>query len=346
MSNVRWNYEIRRQERRCTQCTVWMPEVEDNFSYNRGRMRFNSWCKPCVATYRRDTRAGAVSGGRRFGVEIEFLGNSRDLEREMNARGLNCRVMQYTHRVSQTEWKIVGDASVSGGAELVSPVLRGAAGRAAILKAGEALAAANCRVNRSTGLHVHHDVRNLRVSAFQRLITNWVYSQDAIDQLVAESRRNGHNQFCARHNPSVLNQVRRLTSMDQRHVSALMSDTRYRTLNVQSYVKYGTVEVRQHQGTVDGKKILAWIDFGQAMIKAAVDGTDVQTSDVNDMINALPLANDVKAYLRTRAAKLSVPHARRIRSTRTATATRPSRPVRSVDDLFGWIDTDTAAARA
>ena len=40
---------------------------------------------------------------------------------------------------------------------------------------------------------------------------------------------------------------------------AYAMDTRYMTVNLQSYVKYGTIEIRQHGGTTDFEKMEAWI---------------------------------------------------------------------------------------
>ena len=144
----------------------------------------------------------------------------------MVAQGLRCELQSYNHR-TQYVWKIVPDGSVRGGAELVSPVLRGDDGFGQLAAAGRALATAGCKVNRTTGLHVHHDVRDLDVASFRRLVHNWHDSQDAIDGLVARSRRNqrgtydldGYRNFCMRLDTYDLARVDTLSSMD-RHVAA------------------------------------------------------------------------------------------------------------------------------
>ena len=45
--------------------------------------------------------------------------------------------------------------------------------------------------------------------------------------------------------------------------------TRYRTVNLNSYVKYGTIEFRQHGGTTEFEKIEAWIILMYQMLEAA-----------------------------------------------------------------------------
>lgn len=296
-----------RYDRRCTQCGVWLVESAENFSYNNGRRAYNAWCKPCVRAYRHSVTAVGVGVGRRFGVEIEFIGSANEVAAAMVAAGLPCTVQQYNHRVSRTAWKIVPDGSVHGGAELVSPILRGSDGFGQLVKAGRALAAANATVNRSTGLHVHHDVRDLRVSAFKTLVNNWYNCQDATDQLVASSRRAGINRFCTPLDDYDLRNVEYLTTMQRRSVARTVMGSRFRTLNLQAYGKYGTVEIRQHQGTVDAEKIAAWVRFGQAMIQAATDDLHLAHSSAESLLTELTLDDDVRSFLLTRVTKLSRP---------------------------------------
>jgi hypothetical protein len=106
----------------------------------------------------------------------------------MTRRGVRCDVQGYNHRVG-SGWKIVTDASVGGGYELVSPPLSGSTGIAQLRVACEALDAAGARVNRACGLHIHHDVSDLDAPQFGRLFRAWSNNQRNIDGLVAPSRR-------------------------------------------------------------------------------------------------------------------------------------------------------------
>lgn len=295
-------------ERQCSQCHVWIDQNDTNFSYNRNREQFNSWCKPCARSYARSQRSGGKAG-RRFGVEIEFIGDSRRLADAMAAEGLNCRIESYNHRVSRTTWKIVPDGSLTGvGAELVSPILRGEAGFAALAAVGRALMIAKAKVNSSTGMHVHHDVHDLTVSQFKRLVNNWANCQPAIDGLVAVSRRPGGSgsRWCQPFDSYVLAQLNRnLTSMNRSEAGYALRGDRYYALNLQSYGRYGTVEVRQHQGTVDAVKIAAWVRFGQAMVEAAIAGQSLVEGFTTCLLDALPLADETRTYLARRATMLA-----------------------------------------
>jgi hypothetical protein len=44
---------------------------------------------------------------------------------------------------------------------------------------------------------------------------------------------------------------------------------RYHKLNLSSYVSHGTIEFRQHQGTINYVKISRWIDLGMSMMRWA-----------------------------------------------------------------------------
>lgn len=220
---------------------------------------------PATSPRTRAARQTAAPAERTFGVEIEFIGSLEGVAAAVRAAGLPCSYAGYSHAVSHTDWKVVTDGSVSRGGELVSPVLAGEDGRRQIRTACEALRTAGATVNRSTGLHVHHDVRDLDVRAFGRVFRAWYNGQSAIDTMVSRSRREGRNSYCTPLTEREISQVESLLTVDRASTRRL-GDTRYRTLNVQSYGKYGTVEVRQHQGTINAAKILAWIDFGQSLI--------------------------------------------------------------------------------
>lgn len=258
--------------------------------YHRPNGTIDYWCRECVRTYNREQRAARRANGgrnnRKFGVELEVVGTTRHaLERELLARGLRVNTSHrgYTHQVSAS-WKVVTDASVMGGYELVSPPLKGANGLAQLKKACEALDAAGARVNRSCGLHVHHDVGDLNGLAFTRLMTAWSNNQRGTDGLVAPSRRN--SQWARPLTPSDLDNVSRIpadadTNGIRRHLGYV---DRYRSLNVAAFPRYGTVEVRQHQGTISYDKVAAWIAFGQAFITWAKSGAALTIEGSSDAL--------------------------------------------------------------
>ena len=104
---------------------------------------------------------------RTFGVEIEFVGASRETVRSALTReGISASVQSYNH-VTQPYWKIVTDGSLSNydAGEAVSPVLQGEAGIEAVTRAARAMEAAGATANRQCGLHVHIDVRDATAKA-------------------------------------------------------------------------------------------------------------------------------------------------------------------------------------
>lgn len=300
--------EMIRHERLCNPCGQWLDENAVNFSYNNGKGRYNSWCRPCVRAHQHTQRQGGQ--GRRFGLEIEFVGDPIRLEQEMRARGLECERQGYNHRTMKI-WKIVPDATVRNGAELVSPPLRGEEGRRQVELASEALIAAGCKVDKRCGLHVHHEVTRLKVEDLRRFVTGWFNSRDAIDKLVAPSRRAGQNHYCRELSSYDVEFATRLSSMRRPDARiSLRHFDRYRSLNLASYPKYGTVEVRQHQGTIEAKKILAWVAFGQAFIAAAIAGRTLDEQNTPTLLDELrlhgSLSEETTTYLKRRA-KLMAP---------------------------------------
>ncbi|WP_461369034.1 amidoligase family protein, partial [Candidatus Darwinibacter acetoxidans] len=80
-----------------------------------------------------------------------------------------------------------------------------------------------------------------------------------------------------------LARIRSVRQMDQLLSEAYPS--RYMKLNCQSYEIHGTVEFRQHQGTMDGEKIANWVVLTQMMVERAVAGKIRMKSGANDWFN-------------------------------------------------------------
>jgi hypothetical protein len=236
-----------------------------------------------------------VKDVRSFGVEIECLipvpgyiwdgslstssyrqaqvRGAEILKEALAAQGLDACWCGYTH-LTTGYWKIVTDASVYSerpgsnlvGLELVSPILRSLEGRAALRRACAALEAAGARFNRHTGLHVHHGAKGLTLDCIRHLALSYQTYQAKIDQMVSPSRV--YNTYCM---PIRESYLRILDSAASLQSAASLLD-RYSALNLAAYVRHGTIEFRQHQGTCDARKILAWVDFGQSLIRAAKRG--------------------------------------------------------------------------
>lgn len=267
-----------------------------------------SICRPCARAAnrarRREGRIGPRVGtyDRAFGVELEFIGSMRAVSNAVIAAGYSCPVVSYGHRPPPGGgWKIVPDASVYGGGELVSPKLQGAAGIAEMKTVVQA-ASVVATVNRKCGMHVHLDATGESLDDIKKFIWSYVSRQAGISGLVAPSRRSNS---CDLARAWTAQDIERLDSISDlatlRSYFPPDSGQRYRTVNVCSYARHGTVEVRQHQGTLNPAKVEAWVRFAQAMwtVDAAPSHAEDDTYAMLDAMSELDA--ETREYLRSRA---------------------------------------------
>lgn len=242
---------------------------------------------------------------RSFGVEVEHTGTSLSASRRalVNA-GLDAVEPGYTHRVMD-EWKIVHDGSC--GNEAVSPILSGTAGLDQLGTAMTALSGAGARVNTQCGMHVHVDMTGLDGAAIARLVTLYTDHQDDLDALVSSSRRRFNNSYCQAWGAgdtlaAAIDELRTSRSITSHY-------DRYRTINVMSFPRYGTIEFRQHQGTLAPKKAQAWVVLMLALVEIArIDRcADVATGDdfVTSVAHIVNMPADVRRRLVARRASLA-----------------------------------------
>ena len=243
-------------------------------------------------------RAGhKVNESRTFGIEIEAYNvDKHTLCAALNAAGVACFVETYNHETRYGHWKIVPDGSIQGmqSFELVSPPLKGQAGLNAIKTVCRVLAACGAKVNKSCGLHVHHDANDLTLNAWKNLCKYYMKYEETLDTLLPWSRRannNGttpdgryeHQNFCQslrlqfatlRDGFVAIDRATDLRSL----ASILCAQDRYYKLNLMAFWRHGTVEVRHHSGTVDYEKIAAWVSLTQGMLERACARASVKAS--------------------------------------------------------------------
>ncbi len=251
--------------------------VTDTIRFLRGPWRFHSECRECerargrrargAAQARSRSRArvpGTVLGlARRFGVEFECI-VPRSVDRYTITNALEAAGL--------SGWRAKGDGSLMAmgaghGIEVVSPILQGEQGVEAIRVATRVLRELGATVNRTCGTHIHHEARDLTVQNIKDSVKAWATNQHLIDGLVAPSRRNGSNTYCRHLDSSDLARVESCTTLNQLRSGF----ARYRTLNLDAYGRYGTIEIRQHQGTLDAEKVISWLRFGQAILDRTIE---------------------------------------------------------------------------
>jgi hypothetical protein len=224
-----------------------------------------------------------------FGIEIEFLvpGQPRELiavglgvAQEISRRGVPCNYTGYTHRQIEA-WKIVTDSTVTKigycGLELVSPPMSEAR-MVEIETACNTLKDLHATTNRTCGFHVHIGARNLSFPALKRLAYLYLENEDVIDTLMPPSRRQSNNIYCRspkQHaDMAALERASNLTQI----AAAMLPEwpgsrdgSRYCKLNFMAFMRHGTVEFRQHSGTIDPVKIIRWVQFVSKLVETAAN---------------------------------------------------------------------------
>lgn len=226
-------------------------------------------------------RRMASDGGRRFGIEleVEIDTDSNTIADALLDRGISCEAPGYTHEVMNC-WKVVSDSSVGAGWEIVSPPMTMERAKREVPIVTETLSNLGAVPADSCGLHVHHEVADLDIGQFKRLVHRWADAQPFIDRMVAPHRRDGNSDWCSSFSSRELRAIDGMTCMSQINNDVYID--RYKSLNVSAFSQYGTVEVRQHQSTLDADEILAWTAFVQDLISAAVKADEPIEASVTD----------------------------------------------------------------
>jgi len=202
----------------------------------------------------------------KFGIEIEFIGaNRHEVSRLVNANNVECKVEDYNH-TTRDHWKIVTDASVYNGYEIVSPILQGENGLLQVAKVCEALNEAGARVDVSCGLHVHLDASEMTMAEIKSVYTRYAKFEEQIDLCMPRSRRN--SRWCA----SIKRNVTAIHQTSEK-AEAGRAVGRYFKLNLCNLGRSGSIEFRQHSGTTDFGKISNWILFLMQFVQRSCELT-------------------------------------------------------------------------
>lgn len=226
-----------------------------------------------------------------FGVELEFVLTSRDAVFEaIRAAGVPVENHYRAHqsRADRDAWVVCPDGSVSSGGEVVSPILRGAAGLVALAKVCDAMVAAGAKIDRNCGMHVHVGARNvLTMRQIRNVAKMFLRHEAAFDQIVPPSRRNSANRFTQRNataggSRGIESKFAALdAAANLRDVANVMNGGfdernhythhRYYSLNFQSYASHGTIEFRQHAGTTEATKAVEWVKLVVGFVARATE---------------------------------------------------------------------------
>jgi len=268
-----------------------------------------------------------------FGVEIEFLtpyGDNnvsqtqvaREINTALSSLNNGCRVESYNH-ITRPQWKIVSDSSVNGepgylgNNELVSPILRGQNGKKQLQVVLEVLKRLGCKVNRSCGIHIHHDVTSTmvkdkksvttfltnlikfvvkfehiiyRLVSPSRLVSGWCRpARHYFGNMRVASNRNGVLKTIAKRifknvKTDVDNKFNNYSTSFPVETYPRMQTSRYCGLNLKNIWTRGSVEFRYMQGSLNFDKIWSWTVLTQAIINVTETNKSVSFKSVgNDL---------------------------------------------------------------
>lgn len=250
----------------------------------------------------RKFRSDAFSFDRTFGVEMEIIHESESKIRSaIRNAGVECEIEGYNHD-TRTHWKIVSDASVDGGFEVVSPVLKGRGGLDELEKVCNALVNAGARIRKCCGLHVHLGTDDFKtdIRVWKNLYKNYAALERTIDSFMPPSRR--HNQYCRSMRVCDWNAKIESAANLRMLESSVTGGSRYFKLNSQSYWRHKTVEFRQHSGSVEFEKVRNWILFCARFVEFSRRNT-VETGRKTELKKFLDA--DLVNYYNNRAAKFA-----------------------------------------
>lgn len=207
-----------------------------------------------------------IHSNRQFGIEIECFGMPIDSAVEvLRDAGVECVMEGYNHN-TRPHWKIVTDSSVSDGFEVVSPILSGNEGLESVRLVAQTLVRAGAKVDRRCGFHVHVNARDLSGADVLNCIRRYAMHESQIDGFMPQSRRGGNNSYC-RAMDEIVRAIRNVPESATAMQVAQRIYERYYKLNVQAFTRHGTIEFRQHSGTVDYRKMINWIVFCVAFVE-------------------------------------------------------------------------------
>lgn len=153
-----------------------------------------------------------------------------------------------------------------------------------IKRVTEVLASTEAKINKSCGMHVHLDMRHRNKDV---VFANLVSAQPQLYAMNPVSRETGT--------------FSRKTESRQFEI-ANQASGRYFGINPASFSRHKTIEVRIHSGTVDFRKITAWVDILIAIVNKSED-VGVAARSVDGFINKFGIPSELKGYIEERITK-------------------------------------------
>jgi hypothetical protein len=152
-------------------------------------------------------------------------------------------------------------------------------------------------VNNTCGTHIHFDMRNANEKQVQQYGARLGRCVPALKAILPKSRRN--NKFCM----APVNDINGGKGGDTHHID----QARYAFVNLQSYHRHKTIEIRGHSATLRADKILNWIALCEKIMTSRIrfKSDHYEIRDPNDLIKAYKLDDNLSAYVKERFSKFN-----------------------------------------
>jgi len=253
----------------------WLPVVEEPV--------VEQVVEPVQPTRIRKTRTvGTDVPFRKFGVELECVcptGADPSIIEEVVQAGYQMQHTGYTH-TDTPHWKSLYDGSVRGGVnyeskEYVSPAFETEAGLDEVANVCKIIIDHGGVTNTTTGTHVHLDASDLSPQEIAKIVYLYGKLEYKLNQLLPEDRRSNYycksvKRFCKYVSLSgfeYFNSIEKLVRV---------LGTRYIKVNVEAYLRHGTIEFRQLNGTLDGELVKYWVMLMTRIVNYVKTGGDVE----------------------------------------------------------------------
>ena len=221
---------------------------------------------------------------RRFGIEVEFTGMTRNQAAKVLANHFGTRENYVGGTYDAYEicdnqnrkWKIVSDSSINPSGsyqtkcEMVSPICKDE-DIETIQEIVRELRHNGMQVNSSTGIHIHIDAEGHTAQTLKNLANIMSSKEDLLFEAlgVDPARMNRwckkvDTQFLDRintHSKKTMEQIRKYWYNGHDEANIHYSQTRYRALNLHSVWQKGTVEFRCFNSTTHAGKVKAYIQL-------------------------------------------------------------------------------------
>lgn len=237
---------------------------------------------------------------RLFGVEIECYAPEGNDDSWNGENGVDYTV-DLLEEAGYIDWAglVSIDESLSNGygVEVKSPPMSGTSGYQNVKLIMNFLKRRNYWVDSSCGFHVHVDAPEFKNNSrlIKKAVKAWMRNQHLINNMVASYRVD--NDYCESWSQDDLNDLETcLAEYDGN------SDSTHRgAINVGSLPYHGTIEIRQHEGTLNSEEAVAWIKFCQAFVDT-ITGTTVQKISSEELfLKRLKVERNASRFLTTKA---------------------------------------------